>query len=82
MALGFTGTNLMTQQQVQLTVEDMQELIQTDETSRLKVQAIALQRRIAELEEENAKLEAQIAVPDTTTTNNKNDSKLTAVGAD
>ena len=83
MALGFTGTNLMTQQQVQLTVEDMQELIQTDETSRLKVQAIALQRRIAELEEENAKLKAQIAGPDTvTSTNNKNDSKLTAVGAD
>ena len=79
----------MTQQQppvptpVQLTVEDMSQLIQTDETSRLKVQAIALQRRIAELEEENAKLEAQIAEPDTTTTtNNKNDSKLTAVGAD
>ena len=79
----------MTQQQppvptpVQLTVEDMTALIQTDETSRLKVQAIALQRRIAELEEENAKLEAQIAEPDTTTTtNNKNDSKLTAVGAD
>ena len=74
----------MTQQQVQLTVEDMQELIQTDETSRLKVQGIALQRRIAELEAENAELKAQIAEPDTisTTTNNKNDSKLTAVGAD
>ena len=74
----------MTQQQVQLTVEDMQELIQTDETSRLKVQGIALQRRIAGLEAENAKLEAQIAEPDTinTTTNNKKDSKLTAVGAD
>ena len=80
----------MTQQQVQLTVEDMQELIQTDETSRLKVQGIALQRRVNELEEQNAKLEeevatlkAQIAEPGTTTTtNNKNDSKLTAVGAD
>ena len=73
----------MTQQQVQLTVEDMQELIQTDETSRLKVQGIALQRRIAELEEENATLKAQIAEPDTaTSTNNKNDSKLTAVAGD
>jgi uncharacterized small protein (DUF1192 family) len=73
----------MTQQQVQLTVEDMQELIQTDETSRLKVQAIALQRRIAELEEEVAKLKAQIAEPDTaTSTNNKNDSKLSAVAGD
>ena len=74
----------MTQKQVQLTVEDMQELIQTDETSRLKVQGIALQRRVAELEAENAELKAQIAEPDTisTTTNNKNDSKLTAVGAD
>ena len=78
----------MTQQQppatvpVQLTVDDMTALIQTDETSRLKVQAIALQRRITELEAENAELKAQIAEPDTTTTNNKNDSKLTAVGAD
>ena len=73
----------MTQQPVELTVEDMTALIQTDETSRLKVQGIALQRRIAELEEENAALKAQIAEPDTTTsTNNKNDSKLTAVGAD
>ena len=67
---------------VQLTIEDMQELIQTDETSRLKVQAIALHRRVNELEEEVATLKAQIAEPDTTTTNNKNDSKLTAVGAD
>ena len=79
----------MTQQQppvptpVQLTVEDMTALIQTDETSRLKVQGIALQRRVNELEAENAELKAQIAEPDTTTTtNNKNDSKLTAVGAD
>ena len=75
----------MTQQQVQLTVEDMQELIQTDETSRLKVQGIALQRRVNELEEENAELKAQIAEPDTTVstnTNNKNDSKLTAVAGD
>ena len=88
----------MTQQQppaivpVQLTVDDMTALIQTDETSRLKVQGIALQRRIAELEAENAKLEeevatlkAQIAEPDTTVstnTNNKNDSKLTAVAGD
>ena len=74
----------MTQQQVQLTVEDMQELIQTDETSRLKVQGIALQRRVAELEAENAELKAQIAEPDTssTNTNNKNDSKLTAVAGD
>ena len=81
----------MTQQQppvptpVQLTIDDMTELIQTDETSRLKVQGIALQRRIAELEEENAELKAQISEPDTTTstnTNNKNDSKLTAVAGD
>ena len=81
----------MTQQQptvptpVQLTVDDMTALIQTDETSRLKVQGIALQRRIAELEAENAELKAQIAEPDTTVstnTNNKNDSKLTAVAGD
>ena len=79
----------MTQQQppvptpVQLTVEDMTALIQTDETSRLKVQGIALQRRIAELEAEVATLKAQIAEPDTTTTtNNKNDSKLSAVAGD
>ena len=86
----------MTQQQppvptpVQLTVDDMTALIQTDETSRLKVQGIALQRRVNELEEQNAKLEeevatlkAQIAEPDTaTSTNNKNDSKLTAVAGD
>ena len=80
----------MTQQQppvptpVQLTVEDMTALIQTDETSRLKVQGIALQRRVNELEEENATLKAQIAEPDTssTNTNNKNDSKLTAVAGD
>ena len=75
----------MTQQQVQLTVDDMTTLIQTDETSRLKVQGIALQRRVAELEAENAELKAQIAEPDTTTstnTNNKNDSKLTAVAGD
>ena len=77
----------MTQQQppvptpVQLTVEDMTALIQTDETSRLKVQGIALQRRVVELEAENAELKAQIVEPDmiSTTTNNKNDSKLTAV---
>ena len=81
----------MTQQQppvptpVQLTVDDMTTLIQTDETSRLKVQGIALQRRVAELEAENAELKAQIAEPDTTTstnTNNKNDSKLSAVAGD
>ena len=72
----------MTQQPVELTVDDMTALIQTDETSRLKVQGIALQRRVNELEAENAELKAQIAEPDTTTTNNKNDSKLTAVGAD
>ena len=73
----------MTQQPIELTIEDMTALIQNDETSRLKVQAIALQRRNAELEAENAELKAQIAEPDTTTTtNNKNDSKLTAVGAD
>ena len=73
----------MTQQPVELTVEDMTALIQNDETSRLKVQAIALHRRNTELEAENAELKAQIAEPDTTTTtNNKNDSKLTAVGAD
>ena len=75
----------MTQQPVELTVEDMSQLIQTDETSRLKVQGIALQRRVNELEAENAELKAQISEPDTATstnTNNKNDSKLTAVGAD
>ena len=75
----------MTQQPIELTVDDMTTLIQTDETSRLKVQGIALQRRVNELEEENATLKAQIAEPDTTVstnTNNKNDSKLTAVGAD
>ena len=81
----------MTQQPIELTVDDMTALIQTDETSRLKVQGIALQRRVNELEEQNAKLEeenatlkAQIAEPDTinTTTNNKNDSKLSAVAGD
>ena len=79
----------MTQQQppvptpVQLTVDDMTALIQTDETSRLKVQGIALHRRVAELEEEVATLKAQIAETDTvTSTNNKNDSKLTAVAGD
>jgi len=70
----------MTQQPIELTVDDMTALIQNDETSRLKVQAIALHRRVAELEEEVATLKAQIAEPDTvTSTNNKNDSKLTAV---
>ena len=80
----------MTQQQppptgqVQITADDFNALMQVDELTRVKVHNIALQRRIAELEEENAKLEAQIAEPDTTntTTNKKNDSKLTAVGAD
>ena len=79
----------MTQQQppatgVQITADDFNSLMQVDESVRVKVHNIALQRRIAELEEENAKLEAQIATPDTTniTTNNKNDSKLTVVGAD
>ena len=74
----------MTQQPIELTVEDMTALIQNDETSRLKVQAIALHRRVNELEAENAELKAQIAEPDTinTTTNNKNDSKLTAVAGD
>jgi len=81
----------MTQQQppvptpVQLTVDDMTALIKTDETSRLKVQGIALQRRVNELEAENATLKAQIAEQDTTTstnTNNKNDSKLSAVAGD
>ena len=77
----------MTQQQppatgVQITAEDFNALMQVDESVRVKVHNIALQRRIVELEEENATLKAQIAEPDTTTTNNKNDSKLTAVGAD
>jgi len=78
----------MTQQQppptgqVQITADDFNSLMQVDELTRVKVHNIALQRRVAELEEEVAKLEAQIAEPDTTTTNNKNDSKLTAVGAD
>ena len=81
----------MTQQQppptgqVQITADDFNSLMQVDELTRVKVHNIALQRRIAELEEENAKLEAQIAEPDTTTstnTNNKNDSKLTAVAGD
>ena len=80
----------MTQQQppptgqVQITADDFNALMQVDESVRMKVHNIALQRRVAELEEENAKLEAQIAEPDTTNTatNKKNDSKLTAVGAD
>jgi len=82
----------MTQQQppptgqVQITADDFNSLMQVDELTRVKVHNIALQRRVAELKEENAKLEAQIAEPDTTNTttnkNNKNDSKLTAVGAD
>jgi hypothetical protein len=78
----------MTQQQppptgqVQITADDFNSLMQVDELTRVKVHNIALQRRNAELEEEVATLKAQIAEPDTTTTNNKNDSKLTAVGAD
>ena len=81
----------MTQQQppptgqVQITADDFNSLMQVDELTRVKVHNIALQRRVAELEEENAKLEAQISESDTSTstnTNNKNDSKLTAVGAD
>ena len=80
----------MTQQQppatgqVQITADDFNSLMQVDELTRVKVHNIALQRRNAELEAENAELKAQIAEPDTisTTTNNKNDSKLTAVGAD
>ena len=82
----------MTQQQppptgqVQITADDFNALMQVDEVPRVKVHNIALQRRIADLEEEHAKLEAQIAEPDTTNTttnkNNKNDSKLTVVGAD
>ena len=78
----------MTQQQppptgqVQITADDFNSLMQVDELTRVKVHNIALQRRITELEAENAELKAQIAEPDTTTTNNKNDSKLTAVGAD
>ena len=80
----------MTQQQpvatgVQITAEDFNSLMQVDELTRVKVHNIALQRRNAELEAENAELKAQISEPDTATstnTNNKNDSKLTAVGAD
>ena len=79
----------MTQQQppptgqVQITADDFNSLMQVDELTRVKVHNIALQRRVNELEEENAALKAQIAEPDTaTSTNNKNDSKLTAVGAD
>jgi len=80
----------MTQQQppatgqVQITADDFNSLMQVDESVRVKVHNIALQRRVAELEEENAELKAQIDGPDTinTTTNNKNDSKLTVVGAD
>ena len=80
----------MTQQQppptgqVQITADDFNSLMQVDELTRVKVHNIALQRRVAELEEENAELKAQIDGPDTinTTTNNKNDSKLTVVGAD
>ena len=81
----------MTQQQppatgqVQITADDFNSLMQVDELTRVKVHNIALQRRIAELEEEVATLKAQIAEPNTTTstnTNNKNDSKLTAVAGD
>ena len=79
----------MTQQQppptgqVQITADDFNSLMQVDELTRVKVHNIALQRHNAELEAENAELKAQIAEPDTaTTTNNKNDSKLTTVGAD
>jgi len=79
----------MTQQQppptgqVQITADDFQSLMQVDELTRVKVHNIALHRRVAELEEEVATLKAQIAEPDTvTSTNNKNDSKLTAVAGD
>ena len=82
---------VMTQQQppptgqVQITADDFNSLMQVDELTRVKVHNIALQRRNAELEAENAELKAQIAEPDTTVstnTNNKNDSKLTAVAGD
>ena len=79
------ATKENTKLKVQITVDDMTTLIQTDETSRLKVQGIALQRRNTELEEQVATLKAQIAEPDTATstnTNNKNDSKLSAVAGD
>ena len=81
----------MTQQQppptgqVQITADDFQSLMQVDELTRVKVHNIALQRHNAELEAENATLKAQIAEQDTTTstnTNNKNDSKLSAVAGD
>ena len=81
----------MTQQQppptgqVQITADDFQSLMQVDELTRVKVHNIALQRRVNELEAENATLKAQIAEQDTTTstnTNNKNDSKLSAVAGD
>jgi len=81
----------MTQQQpqptgqVQITADDFNSLMQVDELTRVKVHNIALQRRNAELEAEVATLKAQIAEPDTTTstnTNNKNDSKLSAVAGD
>ena len=78
----------MTQQQpptgqVQITADDFQSLMQVDELTRVKVHNIALQRRVNELEAENATLKAQIAEPGTTTTtNNKNDSKLSAVAGD
>ena len=78
----------MTQQQpptgqVQITADDFNSLMQVDELTRVKVHNIALQRHNAELEAENAELKAQIAEPGTTTTtNNKNDSKLSAVAGD
>ena len=51
----------MTQQPVELTVEDMTALIQTDETSRLKVQGIALQRHTSDLEDEVIELKALLS---------------------
>ena len=46
---------------LELTVEDMTTLIQTDETSRLKVQGIALQRHTSDLEDEVIELKALLS---------------------
>jgi len=46
---------------LELTMEDMTTLIQNDETSRLKIQGIALQRYTTDLEDEVIELKALLS---------------------
>ena len=66
---------IMTHQNSQITDVDLQMLLAQNPLAAEQLRRIIAERQLSELK-------AQIAGPDTTTTNNKNDSKLTAVGAD